>query len=137
MLKKKVIQSIDKRRNLIIAGNKEQTIEFALQNFIETLQNSIQKKNRFSVALSGGSTPKVMFEKLCSTYKDTIDWSKIWLYWGDERPVPPTDPDSNYHMAMEAGFSKVPIPKSQIFRMEAEKTSLKKQPPMKKFLKKI
>jgi 6-phosphogluconolactonase len=49
-----------------------------------------------------------------------IDWSKIFLFWSDERPVPPEHPESNFFMAMQAGLAKLPIPSSQIFRMHAE-----------------
>ncbi|MBU6445770.1 MAG: 6-phosphogluconolactonase [Verrucomicrobia bacterium] len=83
---------------------------------MHSAERAIQKRGRFAVALSGGSTPKAIYERL-STQK--LDWSKIWLFWSDERAVPPDHPDSNYRMAMEF-FKRVPIPPSQIFRMIAE-----------------
>ena len=52
---------------------------------------------------------------------DRLDWSKVFLFWSDERSVPPNDPDSNYRMALEeGGLSKLPIPQDHIFRMVAE-----------------
>lgn len=73
------------------------------------------------IAVSGGSTPKLLFEEmskneLCST----ICWENIRLYWVDERCVPPTDEQSNYRMAEEALLSKVPIAKEHIFRIYGE-----------------
>src|SRR5262249_37810698 len=64
---------------------------------------------------------KAIFERLTKPpYSTRIDWSKVHLFWSDERAVPPDHPDSNYRMAMEAGLSKMDIPASQIHRMHAE-----------------
>jgi len=110
-------QSFDERRDLFIANDQKGAIAYALEHWIHTAQRSIQQRGRFAVALSGGSTPAAIYAALA---KDTtLDWSKIYLFWSDERAVPPDHPDSNYHMAM-ASFSKVPIPPTQIFRMHAE-----------------
>jgi 6-phosphogluconolactonase len=76
---------------------------------------------RFTVALSGGSTPKTMLSLLASEpFVDTVPWSSIWFFWGDERCVPPDHADSNYRMATEALLSKVPVPPANIFRIPAE-----------------
>lgn len=108
--------SWDARRDYVVLPSVEETIEFAVEHWMHSAAKAIQKKGRFAVALSGGSTPKAIYEKLV---KEDLDWSKIWLFWGDERAVPPDHPESNYKMAMEF-FKKVPIPPSQIFRMIAE-----------------
>src|SRR3989442_15845702 len=76
---------------------------------------------KFTVALSGGSTPKAMFSVLAKgPFLDTVPWSAIYFFWGDERCVPPDHPDSNYRMASEALLSKVPVPPANIFRIPAE-----------------
>ena len=76
---------------------------------------------RFTVALSGGSTPKAMFSILAAEpFLDTVPWSSICFFWGDERCVPPDHSDSNYRMTNEALLSKVPVPKENIFRIPAE-----------------
>jgi 6-phosphogluconolactonase len=76
---------------------------------------------RFTVALSGGSTPKAMLSLLAAhPFVDTVPWSSIYFFWGDERCVPPDHPDSNYRMASEALLSKVPVPPANIFRIPAE-----------------
>lgn len=111
---------LDDRRYIQIAGNAEETVQFAVDNWLEIAQESIDDHGFFAVALSGGSTPKKIFQELSRRPK-AIDWSKVYLFWGDERSVPPTDSQSNYHMALEeAGLSKLPIPKAHIFRMVAE-----------------
>src|SRR4029453_8878268 len=76
---------------------------------------------RFTVALSGGSTPKAMLSLLAADpLADTVPWSSIYFFWGDERCVPPDHADSNYRMASEALLSKVPVPPANIFRIPAE-----------------
>lgn len=115
------IRPIDERRDLIVPGNTEETIAFCIKHFIILANLAIAAHGSFSVALSGGSTPKRIFEGLSSKeYRSQIDWQKVKLFWGDERAVPPDHPDSNYHMAMEAGLKDLPILKENIFRMQAE-----------------
>lgn len=113
----------DERRELIIPGDHQETIAFALEHFIDTANRAITEHGAFFVALSGGSTPKEIYQKLASQeYKDRIDWTRVHLFWSDERSVPPTSSDSNYHMAVDAGLKTLPIPKAQIHRMVAEET---------------
>ncbi len=115
MLKNEII-SYDNRRNLFIGKDLEETLFFAVDHWIHTAKRSIQQRGRFAVALSGGSTPKAIYQKLILA---PLDWSKVFLFWSDERAVTPENSDSNYKMAME-WFQKVPIPLHQIFRMKAE-----------------
>ncbi|HXU07410.1 MAG TPA: 6-phosphogluconolactonase [Blastocatellia bacterium] len=76
---------------------------------------------RFTVALSGGSTPRAMLSLLAEEpFLDTVPWASIYFFWGDERCVPPDHSDSNYLMAREALLAKVPVPRSNIFRIPAE-----------------
>ncbi len=75
----------------------------------------------FHLALSGGSTPKVVFDLLASEYSSKIDWKKIHFYWGDERCVSPIDEQSNYKMTVEHLFSKIPIPRENIHRILGER----------------
>lgn len=76
-----------------------------------------QAKN--SVALSGGSTPKALFDLLAQPpYRDRIEWARLGIYWGDERCVPPEDPDSNYGMAKEHLLDRVPA--NHVYRMKGE-----------------
>jgi 6-phosphogluconolactonase len=103
------------------AGSPEQTLIFCADHFLQVYQESLAEHGSFSVALSGGSTPKALFSLLTKEpYTLKFDWSKVFLFWSDERSVAPDDPDSNYHMAMQAGFSGVPLPENHIHRMVAE-----------------
>jgi len=70
--------------------------------------------------LSGGSTPKNLFNLLATNARNALPWDRMYFFWGDERHVPPTDPDSNYRMAEEVMLSKVPVPPGNVFRMAAE-----------------
>ena len=75
----------------------------------------------FTVALSGGSTPRAMFSLLAGEpFLDTVPWSSIYFFWGDERCVAPDSAESNFRMASETLLSKVPVPESNIFRIPAE-----------------
>jgi 6-phosphogluconolactonase len=76
---------------------------------------AVLKKGRFTIALSGGSTPKLLFQLLAQhPYKKNIPWTKIIFAFGDERFVPPSSDESNYKMAMEALLKHVPVPKNHI-----------------------
>jgi 6-phosphogluconolactonase len=111
----------DDRRDIVVPGDKEQTLKFCAEQFTAIAIKSIGSHGRFNVALSGGGTPKAIFQLVTSPpYSTKIEWSKVFLFWSDERAVPADHPDSNYRMAMEAGFASVPIPKNQIFRMPAD-----------------
>lgn len=82
---------------------------------------------RFSVALSGGSTPRAMFELLAAEpFRETVPWSSILFFWGDERSVPPNHEESNFRVADTTLLSRVPIPRENIFRMHAEDSDLQK-----------
>jgi len=111
----------DERRDLLVPGDEKVAIDVCVRHFIATCRSAIEDHGAFFVALSGGSTPKTIYNLLSSSpYKEEIQWEKVWLFWGDERSVPATDPDSNYKMAMDTGFANMPIPKGQIFRMKGE-----------------
>jgi 6-phosphogluconolactonase len=91
------------------------------ERFVQLSRSAIQAQGRFSVALSGGSTPKRIYQLLATDeYRDQIDWAKVHIFFGDERCVPPDHPDSNYRMASEAMISHVPIPEANIHRVVGE-----------------
>ncbi|MGB5356230.1 MAG: 6-phosphogluconolactonase [Eudoraea sp.] len=96
------------------------TKEETAKAFSGYLAKRIAASTSFHISLSGGSTPKLVFDLLASSYKDKIDWSKVHLYWGDERCVPPTDSESNYGMTKNHLISKVEIPEDQIYRIKGE-----------------
>jgi 6-phosphogluconolactonase len=110
---------IDSRRKLNVPGNKEETLDYATHHWVETAQKALSSNGKFTVALSGGSTPKEIFRRLATEHKKSLEWEKVFIFWSDERSVSPTDPDSNYYMAMEqAGLKTLPL--KHVFRMQAE-----------------
>lgn len=100
--------------------NISNTKQEVAKKFADYLADLIHSKKRVHIALSGGSTPKIVFDELTNTYIDKIDWKKVHLFWGDERCVPPTDTESNYKMTAEHLLSKVPIPIENIHRIKGE-----------------
>ncbi len=73
------------------------------------------KRGSFSLALSGGATPKRLYQRLAMVpWRDRMPWARVYLFWGDERFVPPDHPDSNQRMAREAVIARVPIPAANV-----------------------
>ncbi len=91
----------------------------AAEEFIGCASKSIAGHGRFCVALSGGSTPRGVYSLLAERPAG-LQWNNIFVFFGDERHVPPDHPDSNFRMAQEALLSKVPIPAANVFRIRAE-----------------
>jgi len=91
----------------------------AATEFATLAARSVRSSGRFTVALSGGSTPKSLYALLASGSIPNVPWEKIFLFFGDERFVPPEHPDSNYRMVREAGvISK--IPENNVHRVPTE-----------------
>jgi 6-phosphogluconolactonase len=88
--------------------------------FAEYIFEKQTKATQLTIALSGGSTPKLLFDILSKEYTERIDWNKIHLFWGDERCVAPTDDQSNYKMTLEHLISKVAIPEANVHRILGE-----------------
>ncbi len=101
--------------NVHISKNKQEVAE----DFAQYLLALAKENDKITVALSGGSTPKIVFDLLAKKYADT-DWSKFHFYWGDERCVPPSDEQSNYKMTVDHLFSKINIPEANIHRIHGE-----------------
>jgi len=91
----------------------------AAQEFHRLTEAAVQERGLFSVALSGGNTPRAVYSLLASEHKQ-LPWDRIHIFFGDERHVPPDHPDSNFRMARESLLSKVPIPEKNIHRIHAE-----------------
>ena len=93
----------------------------AARRFARMADQYVVGCGRFAVALSGGSTPKAMFTALAGhPFVDTVPWSSIYFFWGDERCVPPDHPDSNYRMTKDALLARVPVPPDNVVRIRAE-----------------
>ena len=95
-----------------------QLAERAAARIAEALKKAISADAKSSLALAGGTTPRAAYEALAKI--PGIDWSRVSVYFGDERAVPPTHPDSNFSMAQAALFTRVPLPTANIHRIVAE-----------------
>lgn len=89
-------------------------------SFTDWLKEILAEKEFTTIALSGGSTPRSLFDFWTTLSSHEIDWSRIKFFWGDERCVPPTHNESNYKMTKEHLFDFVPVPKEHIFRILGE-----------------
>lgn len=95
--------------------------EAAARFIASAAASSITERGSFRFALSGGSTPRATYERLAEPdLAATVDWSRVYVFFGDERMVPPADPASNYRMARESLLDRVPVPPANVHRIEGE-----------------
>jgi len=111
-----------KSQKIRILTDAEAISRAAAETIVEHVTESLQTRDVYSIALSGGSTPRRLYELLAHDAKlqKQIPWDRVHFFWGDERHAPPSHPDSNYRMADTALLSKVPIPSTNIHRIKAE-----------------
>ncbi len=89
--------------------------------FVESAKEAIAKRGTFSVALAGGTTPKAAYQLLgAPPLSNALDWSKIRVFFGDERCVPPDDDRSNYKMAHDAFLAPAGVPAANVHRIHGE-----------------
>ena len=93
----------------------------AARLFVELSSEKIGEKGTFTVVLAGGRTPEKLYGLLASSgFKEKVDWANVHFFWGDERCVPPDDPESNYGMAVRTLLKMVPVPPGNIHRIQGE-----------------
>ena len=110
------------KRDIIICHDAEELARKAAEQFFALAGVAIIRSGRFTVALSGGSTPRALYSLLGSAdYRERVDWRRVQLFWGDERCVPPDHAESNYRMVQEALLSKISMSPANIHRMAGEK----------------
>jgi 6-phosphogluconolactonase len=115
------VSSAEGRGRLLVFPDPVALAHAAADDFMRRASDAVAARGRFAVALSGGTTPRRLYELLAGEpYPARVPWEKTHVFWGDERHVPPDDPQSNYRMAREALLAKVPIPESNVYRIEAE-----------------
>jgi len=96
-------------------------VRAAADEIVEAAMAAVVARGRFVIALSGGSTPRALYQLLATpAYAGGIPWPRTQIFWGDERCVPPDHADSNYRMAREALLDRVPLPVEQIHRIRGE-----------------
>ena len=107
--------------NPIVFPDQPGFIDGAADFIVDRATEAIAERGRFVIALSGGSTPRPIYARLSSAdYRDRIDWSKVHVFFSDERCVPPDDSRSNYRMAREALLDHVALPADHIHRIQGE-----------------
>ncbi len=107
--------------NRKVYENLEQLSSAAAKSIAKLINSANEMGRPFSIALSGGSTPKSLYQHLAqSPLTETINWSGVKLFFGDERAVPPDNEQSNYLMAKESLFDRIPIPSENVYRIQAE-----------------
>jgi len=107
--------------------NADEVARAAARLFVDYAWQAISRYGQFMVALSGGNTPRALFEFLASgEFRGQVDWAKVHVFWSDERAVSPEHPESNYGVARRELLLRVPIPPANVHRMEAEKANIGK-----------
>jgi 6-phosphogluconolactonase len=108
-------------RELFIAGTADDLAREAAGRFADAAGRAVADHGRFAVALSGGGTPRRLYTLLAQPpYVHAVDWSRVHVFFADERFVPPDDPDSNLLLARETLLDRVPIPPGNIHPMPTE-----------------
>ncbi len=100
--------------------NLEEFLDESASLIFKIYEESVTICDQFSFMLSGGNTPKPLFEKIAKDYKDKINWEKVFIFWADERYVDKENDDSNYKWAYKLLLSRVNIPQNNVYRIKTE-----------------
>jgi len=109
--------SVEQAGELLVLPDPAALAEEGARRFVALAGAAIKTRGRFRVALSGGSTPRALHERLAQQHRGAVDWERVEVFWGDERFVPPDDPESCYRMARETLLDHVPVPAANIYPM--------------------
>jgi 6-phosphogluconolactonase len=108
---------------ITVVDDEEAVAAAAAERVTSLVEQSIAARGTACVCLTGGQTPRRLYERLADErgpWRARIDWPRVYLFWGDERHVPPDHPESNFGMAHRALVDRVPVPRGQIHRMRGE-----------------
>jgi 6-phosphogluconolactonase len=105
---------------LEVADDSTKLVHSLAEHIFDLSKLALDARGQFTISLSGGSTPKALYEHLASDYQDKLSWGSILWFIGDERCVSHDDKDSNYKMINEALFTKAPVPRSNVFATEGQ-----------------
>lgn len=112
---------MEKPEGLRVYKDADELFGAAARLFLDLSSRKIAEKGSFVAVLSGGKTPEKLYRLLASQeFKDSVEWEKVHLFWGDERCVPPDDQQSNYAAASRALLTRVPVPPKNIHRIKGE-----------------
>lgn len=106
---------------IVVLADPKAVAREAARRFVALAVEAVASRGRFSVALSGGSTPGALYRLLAEEpQRSAVPWERVHLFWGDERCVPPSDPASNYRLAHGTLIDGLPIPAENVHRMRGE-----------------
>lgn len=106
-----------------VFDNKEEAITVLARYVVQLGNEAIEEKGRFAIALAGGLTPQRLHQALATPpFRNELDWTKVYFFFGDERYVPCTDKDSNYRMANETLFQPLGILPDHVFKMDTTRS---------------
>jgi 6-phosphogluconolactonase len=116
------MQAAAQNREIYILKDNPAIARRAAEEFVKLAQSAVRQHGSFSVALSGGSTPKLLYSLLATDadLRAKVPWDKMQLFFGDDRHVGPDDPQSNFKMASETMITKAPLKAEQVHRMKGE-----------------
>lgn len=107
--------------DLHVLSTPDEAAREAAKLVVNLARERVEAHGRFTIALAGGSTPRLLYRTLASSpFAEDASWDRWHLFWGDERCVPPDHPDSNYRMTREALLDSVPVPERQVHRIKGE-----------------
>ena len=107
--------------SVIVARDADSAYHLAARTIVDCADESVASRGKFTIALSGGSTPRKLYELLSSAdWAAKMPWNKTEFFWGDERYVPSSDPASNFHMTQEAMLQRVNVPAANVHRVRTE-----------------
>ncbi|HEU5197439.1 MAG TPA: 6-phosphogluconolactonase [Methylomirabilota bacterium] len=116
-----MFSAMDPKPEIEVLDDATALADAAARAIVEIAEAAVKARRRFTVALAGGNTPRTTYERLAaSPQREQMPWDRTWIFFGDERAVPPDHPDSNYRMANAALLSKVPVPSAQVARIRGE-----------------
>lgn len=108
------------RKGLVIHRGVKELARGAAAIFHDADRAAVRERGFFTAVLSGGRTPRALYELLGAEYRDKIEWGRVHLFWGDERCVPPDNDESNFKMTNLALLSHIPIPEPNVHRVLGE-----------------
>lgn len=108
------------RAQVLVCRDLDELSREAAARFVQAALEAVRERGRFLVALSGGKTPIGMYRLLAGELRDRVPWDKSFVFWSDERCVPPDHPESNYGLAARELLAHVPVAPGRIFRMKGE-----------------
>jgi 6-phosphogluconolactonase len=112
---------MDQSPRLVLVDDAPALADAAAGAIVDAAIVAVAARQRFTVALAGGATPRATYMRLAgSPFAESVPWDRTWVFFGDERCVPPDHAESNYRMASETLLSKVAIPAERVYRMRGE-----------------